>query len=70
MIFHLYQLLTVKGRELALDNSPDARFPKIVAQDESGRHKNHKETKLLSDARKKELLNLYQPAITEIQFKK
>jgi hypothetical protein len=70
VIFHLYQLLSVKGSELVLDNSLDSRFPKFVAQDEGATHKNHKETKLLTDSRKKELLSLYQPAITEMHFMK
>jgi len=70
VIFHLYQLISVKGSELALDNGLDGRFPKFVVQDESGTHKNHHETKLLTDERKKELLGLYPPTITEGHFKK
>lgn len=68
MIFHLYQLLSVRGSELVVDNGLESRFPKFVAQDLAATHKNHKETKLLTDARKKELLNLYKPKITELHF--
>lgn len=70
VVFHLYQLLSVNGAELHIDNGLDLRFPKFVAQDMGASHKNHKETKLLTDSRKKELINLYQPVITELHFKK
>lgn len=70
VIFHLYQLIAVKGSRIALENDLDRRFPMFVAQDESSTHKNHKETKLLSDDRKKESLKLYKPVITEIHFKR
>jgi hypothetical protein len=70
VIFHLYQLLSIKGDTVGVDNSLDKRFPKIVAQDMGARHKNHMETKLLTDGRKKELLAKYPPQIIELKFKK
>ncbi len=57
LTFLLYRpLVFTKAGEVKPPDAPDSRFPKFVSYVESSVRKNHKETKLLTEDQKKDLL--------------
>jgi hypothetical protein len=58
-LFYLHRLYNIQEDGLALSEGLDSRFPKFVSYYPGSRRKNHKETKLLTDVQKKEMLDKY-----------